>query len=318
MSILARLRNLVFCDAWSFRTTACEISPPVLRPGDEALVTGAILNDGLRLGTVYLVMLIANPYDHEELILDTHRDLPDEQKRSLRIVDIPRGEQVRFSMSWSVPTGAAPGVYDVSLQLWNPAKLFRSVSPFFRFHYHCFHQTPWRGVIEVVGYAHGATEVGANATSREGVAPRVFISYSWDSPAHQKWVLDLADELIRHGIDVIVDKRNLYPGEEITEFIERGIRECDVFLMVCSDRYTEKAKGRIGGVGLETVISSATFLHARKTKKFIPAVRNNTKPAASKLPAYLGSTLYVDMESDSWRAEPFQELLRAINRKIRH
>ena len=36
--------------------------------------------------------------------------------------------------------------------------------------------------------------------------PKVFISYSWDSEVHKKWVLDFATKLCENGIDVILDQ----------------------------------------------------------------------------------------------------------------
>ena len=36
--------------------------------------------------------------------------------------------------------------------------------------------------------------------------PKVFISYSWSSPEHEQFVLDLATQLRESGIDAILDK----------------------------------------------------------------------------------------------------------------
>ncbi|NHA32769.1 hypothetical protein AXF43_25260 [Bacillus paranthracis] len=33
----------------------------------------------------------------------------------------------------------------------------------------------------------------------------VFISYSWDSPEHQQWVMDLVDLLRENGVDASFD-----------------------------------------------------------------------------------------------------------------
>ena len=35
-------------------------------------------------------------------------------------------------------------------------------------------------------------------------APKLFISYSWSSPEHEQWVVDLATELRESGVDVIL------------------------------------------------------------------------------------------------------------------
>ena len=44
--------------------------------------------------------------------------------------------------------------------------------------------------------------------------PRVFVSYSWSSPAHENWVLQLATELRGEGIDVVLDKWDLKEGQD--------------------------------------------------------------------------------------------------------
>ena len=36
--------------------------------------------------------------------------------------------------------------------------------------------------------------------------PKLFVSYSWTSPDHEAWVLQLATELRESGVDVILDK----------------------------------------------------------------------------------------------------------------
>ena len=36
--------------------------------------------------------------------------------------------------------------------------------------------------------------------------PKLFVSYSWTSPEHEEWVLNLATELRDHRVDVVLDK----------------------------------------------------------------------------------------------------------------
>ena len=40
----------------------------------------------------------------------------------------------------------------------------------------------------------------------EHEVPKIFMSYSHDSPAHKKWVGELASKLVDNGIDVIFDQ----------------------------------------------------------------------------------------------------------------
>ena len=45
-------------------------------------------------------------------------------------------------------------------------------------------------------------------------APKAFISYSWSSPDHKAWVLNLANELEQSGVHVILDEWYLREGAD--------------------------------------------------------------------------------------------------------
>jgi SEFIR domain len=47
----------------------------------------------------------------------------------------------------------------------------------------------------------------------EPTTPRVFISYSHDSPEHQDRVLALADQLCADGVDASIDQYEMSPPE---------------------------------------------------------------------------------------------------------
>ncbi|MEY2195729.1 SEFIR domain-containing protein [Neobacillus sp. BF23-41] len=80
--------------------------------------------------------------------------------------------------------------------------------------------------------------------------PKVFISYSWSSEEHKKWVLNLAEKLVSEsGVDVILDL-----GHDRFQFMEESIKLADKVLVICDKTYCEKANGRLGGVGTETII----------------------------------------------------------------
>lgn len=281
-------------------------SRAVAHNGDTVHVTGVIENDGMRLGSAYIIVKVANPYDHSIVVFDSDRNLGYLQKQSLRIIDLRVGSAFEFSVPWRIDSNIPEGAYYYRVEVWNIPKLFNKRRHTLRFRNYCFARSAWTAGIEVLS----SKDNSKRASGRK--RPKAFISYSWDSTEHQNWIMDLADYLLRNGIGVIVDKRDLAPGEEITEFIERGISKSDILLLVCSERYTQKANARIGGVGMETVISTSQFLNARRSKKFIPIVRNNPQPAKEKLPTYLGSTLYVDMDVEDWQGVPLQQLLVGI------
>lgn len=83
--------------------------------------------------------------------------------------------------------------------------------------------------------------------------PKAFISYSWSSPEHEQWVVDLADELTQVGVHVVLDKFDLQEGHDTLAFMEQMVSDPDIkkVLLICDKVYAEKANGRKGGVGTE-------------------------------------------------------------------
>jgi hypothetical protein len=86
--------------------------------------------------------------------------------------------------------------------------------------------------------------------------PKLFISYSWSTPDHQQWVLDLATVLRNDGVDVILDKWDLKEGNDAYAFMEKMVTDPSIkkVALISDKKYTEKADNREGGVGAETQI----------------------------------------------------------------
>jgi hypothetical protein len=82
----------------------------------------------------------------------------------------------------------------------------------------------------------------------------VFISYSHDNEGHKTWVRNVASILLSKGINVILDQWDLRAGEDIPTFVESSILSSDRVLLICTDKYVEKANQREGGVGLEAFV----------------------------------------------------------------
>ena len=87
---------------------------------------------------------------------------------------------------------------------------------------------------------------------------KLFISYSWSTPDHEQWVVDLARELRESGVDVILDKWDLKEGHDAFAFMERMVSDPDInkVAIICDRTYSEKADKRSGGVGTEAQIIS--------------------------------------------------------------
>ena len=145
-------------------------------------------------------------------------------------------------------------------------------------------------------------------------SPKVFASYSHDSPEHMAWVQDLCAKLRKNGVDVTLDLWDLRPGGDLTLFIENAVRDADRVIVICTPYYVEKANTRQGGVGYEGSIITAELYH-KETTKFIPVIRQSS--GDKKTPVFLGTRVYIDFTDDSQFDEKFDELLREIHQAQR-
>lgn len=139
--------------------------------------------------------------------------------------------------------------------------------------------------------------------------PKVFISYSHDSPDHKQWVGELAIRLRHDGIDVTLDQWDLGPGDDITLFMEKHLHESDRVLCVCTDEYVRKADAGEGGVGYERMIVTAELLRNISTDKIIPIVRQ--PEGSTQRPKFLETRFYVDLSNDD--DKQYDLLLRELH-----
>jgi len=65
-------------------------------------------------------------------------------------------------------------------------------------------------------------------------APKVFISYTHDSPEHIDRVLSLANRLRVEGVDCQLDQYEQSPPEGWPRWMERQIEWADFVLVVCT------------------------------------------------------------------------------------
>ena len=143
-------------------------------------------------------------------------------------------------------------------------------------------------------------------------APKVFISYSQDSPDHKRWVAELATRLRNDGIDITLDQWDLSLGDDVTKFMEDGLSTSDRVLLVCTDNYVRKADAGVGGVAYERMIVTAELVHNLGTQKFIPVVRQDA--AAPVLPKFMGARFYVNLSKSEQQAEQYEALLRELHK----
>ncbi|GHV95693.1 hypothetical protein AGMMS50293_20130 [Spirochaetia bacterium] len=142
--------------------------------------------------------------------------------------------------------------------------------------------------------------------------PKVFISYAWSSPQHERWVLELASNLRQQeGVDVVLDKWDLNLGNDSLPFMEQMVNDDTVkkVLMICDKNYVEKANKRKGGVGIETQIISKKVYEKSDQNKFVAVIREKNDDGSPCVPAYCHSRMYIDFTSDATFAERFRELV---------
>jgi len=144
--------------------------------------------------------------------------------------------------------------------------------------------------------------------------PKVFISYSWTSPQHEQWVLDLADRLSGDGIVVTLDKWDLKEGQDKHVFMEQMVHDDSIakVLVICDRSYQAKADERKGGVGTETQLISKEVYENTGQEKFIPVVREYDQDGKPCMPHFMGSRIYIDLSSDDTFEENYQKLVRNL------
>lgn len=154
----------------------------------------------------------------------------------------------------------------------------------------------------------------AGAQTRDGdtgsLAPKAFVSYSWDSPEHTDWVLNLATRLLAHGVDVTLDRWDTRLGSDLAFFMEQAADLDFRVLAVVSTVYVEKANQMIGGVGYEKKVITPTIMDDLTSARVVPILRNN--PDGGR-PRFLAGAKYIDFRDDSLFEDRFYELLQELH-----
>jgi hypothetical protein len=140
--------------------------------------------------------------------------------------------------------------------------------------------------------------------------PSAFISYSHDSQEHKKWVLDLALRLRNSGVDAVLDQWELGPGSDLPHFMEQHLAKADRILMMCTEKYVEKANAGLGGVGYEKMIITADLLKKIDSNKVIPLIR---QLGTHNVPTFLKSKMFLDFSRPDQFEYSFDELLRSLH-----
>ena len=148
----------------------------------------------------------------------------------------------------------------------------------------------------------------------ERAAPTTFISYSWDTDQHRAWVRGLAERLRGDGVDAKLDQWETEPGDELAEFMERGIRENDFVVIICTPKYRERSDSRAGGVGYEGAVMTAEVMQRGDHRKFIPVWRSGEWEEAA--PSWLAGKSYINLSGDPFDEQQYDRLVETLHGEL--
>lgn len=149
---------------------------------------------------------------------------------------------------------------------------------------------------------------------QEDRIPKIFISYSWSCD----WlVVPLAERLVSHGVDVVLDKWDLKEGQDKYAFMEQCVNDPNItkVLIVCDKKYADKANARTGGVGDETAIISSEVYGQLKQEKFIPIIAECDEEGNPYVPTYIKARIHINLSDEEKYEEEYEKLLRNIYEK---
>lgn len=142
-------------------------------------------------------------------------------------------------------------------------------------------------------------------------AKKVFVSYSWDSPEHQKWVVKLTNQLRKEGINATIDVfQTQSKTVNLNTMMVSNMKDNDFIIVVLTEKYAQKANSLQGGVGFETVLSLPILQKDPSKLIFILRHHGNFEGA---FPFHLDGYYAIDFSNNQKFDEKFKELLHRIS-----
>ena len=141
---------------------------------------------------------------------------------------------------------------------------------------------------------------------------KILISYSWDNEKekNEEWVIKLATDLRQNGVDVILDKWDMEPGDTMPLFMERSVTKSERVLCILTPTYKDKCDKRKNGAGYEAAIITSEILQNVSTNKFIPVLRSGDWNKST--PIFLRGRMGIDMRNGDEYDKKLIELLKAF------
>ena len=148
--------------------------------------------------------------------------------------------------------------------------------------------------------------------------PSCFISYAWGESCHERWVLQLARDLRKADIDVILDRWHGTPGTNLNRFIER-IDAADFVVAVGTPLYLAKYQKKEADavVAAEIKLINDRLCNASEEESVRPLLLDGT-PKKS-FPALFRGSVSVDFRNkDNYFVKLFELILSLHNIPFDH
>ena len=159
------------------------------------------------------------------------------------------------------------------------------------------------------GSRQGWNEAGRIASPEK--PPRVFVSYSRTSPEHERWVEQFAAFLRDNGVDARLDIWHLRRGMDLAQWMTNELCLAERVVLISDSKYAEKADGRIGGVGWETMIVQGDISRLPPdSTKYLVVVRSRNVDEG--LPMYLRTRFVMHWPDTTLDAHNKATVLREI------
>jgi WD40 repeat protein/GTPase SAR1 family protein len=151
--------------------------------------------------------------------------------------------------------------------------------------------------------------VTVKALKKKVKAPRCYLSYAWDTPAHGKWVEALAKDLRNAGFVLTFDQWN-WPGSSLSRFIEQ-IATADYVVTVGTPKLLEKYHTEATDPVVDAELRLINNLLMKRTavrERVIPLLRAGSQETS--FPPLLRDPVYLDFRSaDDYFANLFDLIL---------
>ena len=132
---------------------------------------------------------------------------------------------------------------------------------------------------------------------------KVFISYKHQDSAKNEWVERFYSDLRDAGIDAIIDKYKIKPGESISNYMVKEITDSNHFLFIMTTESIKSVDEGEGALAFEMQIANSIRLSGKKDF-IIPILREGKKSSI-----YLLDTKYLDFREDNKYQENILELI---------